>query len=101
MPLRSVSNLTRSLQAFSNPTILLQVVTSLCLLAGIWQTAFSLLGLGKLSWILSDVLVSGYTTAAAIHVVVSQLKGVFGITPAPSGNEASFFRFKIYNVSET
>ncbi|TRY70415.1 hypothetical protein TCAL_17317 [Tigriopus californicus] len=55
-----------------------KVITAVCLLSGIWQLGFAILGLGKLSWLLSDVLVSGYTTAAAIHVLVSQLKGVLG-----------------------
>eukprot|EP00095_Tigriopus_kingsejongensis_P012577 maker-scaffold298_size217389-snap-gene-1.14 protein:Tk12577 transcript:maker-scaffold298_size217389-snap-gene-1.14-mRNA-1 annotation:"solute carrier family 26 member 10-like isoform x3" len=73
----------------------IQVVTAVCLLSGIWQLGLSILGLGRLSWILSDVLVSGYTTAAAIHVLVSQLKGVFGIHPE-AVDESSFFRFKIY-----
>ncbi|CAB4058510.1 unnamed protein product [Lepeophtheirus salmonis] len=33
----------------------------------------------KYSWLLSEVLVSGYTTAAAFHVLSSQLKGLFGL----------------------
>jgi len=64
------------------------LMTSLCLLVGLWQvkvkisdtvfrtifqTLFSMLGFGKLSWILSDVLVSGYTTGAAVHVLGSQV----------------------------
>lgn len=35
---------------------------------------------------LSDTLVSGFTTAAAIHILVSQLKFVFGLqVPGMSG----------------
>ena len=55
------------------------IVIAICLLAGIWQVIFAFLTLGKLSWILSDVLVSGYTCGAAIHVITSQLKAIFGV----------------------
>lgn len=75
----------------------IQVITAVCLLSGIWQLGFAILGFGKLSWLLSEVLVSGYTTAAAIHVLVSQLKGVLGVHPDPV-DESSFFRFKIFTV---
>ena len=60
----------------------LDLMTSLALLVGLWQSGFALLGLGRLSWVLSEVLVSGYTCAAAIHVLASQLKGIFGISLA-------------------
>lgn len=36
--------------------------------------------LGTLASLLSDPLVNGFTTGAAIHVVTSQLKDVFGVT---------------------
>lgn len=75
----------------------IQVITAVCLLSGIWQLGFAILGFGKLSWLLSEVLVSGYTTAAAIHVLVSQLKGVLGVHPDPV-DESSFFRFKIFTT---
>ncbi len=57
----------------------IEVVTTVCLLTGLFQLGFALLKLGKFSWILSEVLVSGYTTAAAIHVFFSQLKSLFGL----------------------
>ncbi|CAG0924802.1 unnamed protein product, partial [Notodromas monacha] len=41
-----------------------------------------LLRLGALSVLLSDVLISGLTTGASIHILTSQLKGIFGI-PVP------------------
>ncbi len=64
-----------------------ELMTALSLLVGLWQLAFSLLRLGRLSWVLSDVLVSGFTTAAAVHVLASQLKGLLGI-PLPSHSGA-------------
>lgn len=39
-----------------------------------------LLRLGIVSVLLSDTLVSGFTTGAAIHVLVSQIKDLFGIS---------------------
>lgn len=43
--------------------------------------------LGILSFLLSETLVSGFTTAAAIHVLTSQLKDIFGLTlPSIKGN---------------
>lgn len=39
----------------------------------------SFLRLGNLSSLLSDPLINGFTTGAAVHVTVSQLKDLFGI----------------------
>lgn len=36
------------------------------------------LRLGVVSALLSDTLVSGFTTGAAVHVLVSQIKDLFG-----------------------
>lgn len=50
--------------------------------------------LGSLSSLLSDPLVNGFTTGAAVHVTVSQLKDLFGVKiPRRKG------AFKIINVS--
>lgn len=45
------------------------------------QVILGLLQLGFLVTYLSEPLVRGYTTGAAIHVIVSQLKYTFGINP--------------------
>ncbi|EAT46519.1 AAEL002294-PA, partial [Aedes aegypti] len=43
--------------------------------------------LGVISFLLSDTLVSGFTTGAAIHVLTSQIKDLLGLTlPPQSGN---------------
>lgn len=88
-----------------------EVVTALCLVAGIVQVHFFfyrcrhslslclithfiekhlnfqlvmyLLRLGIISTLLSDVLVSGFTTGAGIHVLVSQIKDILGIRLTP------------------
>jgi MFS superfamily sulfate permease-like transporter len=39
-----------------------------------------LMRIGALSVVLSDVLVSGLTTGASIHIVTSQIKGILGVS---------------------
>ncbi|XP_046639394.1 solute carrier family 26 member 6-like [Daphnia pulicaria] len=57
----------------------LEVATAACFMVGIWQTLMGILRLGNLGIILSDHLVSGFTTGAAIHVLVSQTKNLLGL----------------------
>lgn len=45
-----------------------------------FQIIMAILRLGTLSTLLSDSLVNGFTTAAAVHVIVSQLKDVLGVS---------------------
>ncbi|XP_053544933.1 solute carrier family 26 member 6 [Bombina bombina] len=56
-----------------------ELATSLAFLVGLFQIALGLIQFGFVVTYLSDPLVSGYTTASAIHVLVSQLKYLFGI----------------------
>uniref|UniRef100_A0A668A4K1 Solute carrier family 26 member 3 n=1 Tax=Myripristis murdjan TaxID=586833 RepID=A0A668A4K1_9TELE len=55
------------------------VASSLTFLMGIFQLAMGVLQVGFVVVYLSDTLVSGFTTAAAIHILVSQLKFVLGL----------------------
>ncbi|XP_034530027.1 chloride anion exchanger-like [Notolabrus celidotus] len=62
------------------------VASSLTFLMGIFQLAMGLLQVGFIVVYLSDTLVSGFTTAAAVHILVSQLKFVLGLeVPGISG----------------
>ncbi|XP_036374299.1 solute carrier family 26 member 3 [Megalops cyprinoides] len=62
------------------------VASSVTFLMGIFQLAMGLLQVGFIVMYLSDTLVSGFTTAAAIHILVSQLKFVLGlVVPGISG----------------
>ncbi|KAM6986270.1 chloride anion exchanger-like [Aplochiton taeniatus] len=62
------------------------VAASVTFLMGIMQLAMGLFQVGFIVMYLSDTLVSGFTTAAAIHILVSQLKFVFGlVVPGLSG----------------
>lgn len=63
-----------------------------------------ILQVGFVVMYLSDTLVSGFTTAAAIHILVSQLKFVLGLqVPGISGPLAIIYvitdPFKIFLVS--
>nr|XP_033814758.1 chloride anion exchanger [Geotrypetes seraphini] len=60
----------------------MMVAASVTVLAGIFQLALGILQVGFIVIYLSESLVSGFTTAAAIHVLVSQLKFVLGL-PVP------------------
>ncbi|XP_060886428.1 chloride anion exchanger-like [Labrus mixtus] len=62
------------------------VASSVTFLMGIFQLAMGLLQVGFIVVYLSDTLVSGFTTAAAVHILVSQLKFVLGLhVPGISG----------------
>ncbi|XP_072309414.1 chloride anion exchanger-like [Eucyclogobius newberryi] len=62
------------------------VASSLTFLTGIMQLAMGVFQVGFVVLYLSDTLVSGFTTAAAVHILVSQLKFVLGLTvPGLSG----------------
>ncbi|XP_006120464.2 chloride anion exchanger [Pelodiscus sinensis] len=53
------------------------VAATVTLVAGIFQLLLGVLQIGFIIIYLSQSLISGFTTAAAIHVVVSQLKFIF------------------------
>ena len=56
-----------------------KVLTSLCLLVGVFQVIMGVTGLGVLSSFFSDAFVSSYTCGSAIHVLTSQIKSLLGI----------------------
>uniref|UniRef100_A0A2M4AMK0 Putative sulfate/bicarbonate/oxalate exchanger sat-1 n=1 Tax=Anopheles triannulatus TaxID=58253 RepID=A0A2M4AMK0_9DIPT len=58
----------------------LQVATAVGFVVGIMQLIMCVCRLGVISFLLSDTLVSGFTTGAAIHVVTSQIKDLLGLT---------------------
>uniref|UniRef100_A0A8C6SAE5 Solute carrier family 26 member 6 n=1 Tax=Neogobius melanostomus TaxID=47308 RepID=A0A8C6SAE5_9GOBI len=58
-----------------------KVAAAVTFLSGIFQVLLGLVQFGFVVTYLSEPLVRGYTTGAAIHVVVSQLKYTFGISP--------------------
>ncbi|XP_076577954.1 chloride anion exchanger-like [Chaetodon auriga] len=72
------------------------VASSLTFLVGIMQLAMGILQVGFVVMYLSDTLVSGFTTAAAVHILVSQLKFVLGLqVPGISGPLAVIYTLEI------
>ncbi|CAL9702817.1 unnamed protein product [Knipowitschia caucasica] len=59
----------------------IKVAAAVTFLSGIFQVLLGLVQFGFVVTYLSEPLVRGYTTGAAIHVIVSQLKYTFGISP--------------------
>nr|CDJ83610.1 Sulphate transporter domain containing protein [Haemonchus contortus] len=64
------------------------IASSVTLLAGLWQIFFGLLNAGLLAVWLSDHLVQGLTSGAAVHVFTSQLKSITGADGVPPTSEA-------------
>ncbi|XP_048589211.1 sulfate transporter [Nematostella vectensis] len=58
----------------------MEIAVTLALLVGIVQFLMGLLKLGFVAVYLSDPLISGFTTGAAILVLTSQVKNIFGIS---------------------
>ncbi|NXS79366.1 S26A6 protein, partial [Erpornis zantholeuca] len=68
-----------------------ELVATITVLTGIFQVALGLLQFGFVVTYLSDPLVRGYTTAASVHVLVSQLKNVFGVSQSETSGPLSMF----------
>ncbi|KAI5174387.1 Solute Carrier Family 26 Member 6 [Manis pentadactyla] len=73
-----------------------QVASTLSVLVGLFQVGLGLVRFGFVVTYLSEPLVRGYTTAASVHVLVSQLKYVFGVHPSSRSGPLSL----IYTVLE-
>ncbi|KAL3048590.1 hypothetical protein OYC64_007192 [Pagothenia borchgrevinki] len=72
------------------------VASSLTFLVGIMQLAMGVMQVGFVVMYLSDTLVSGFTTAAAVHILVSQLKFILGLTvPGISGPLSLIYTLEI------
>ncbi|XP_057685938.1 solute carrier family 26 member 6 [Corythoichthys intestinalis] len=74
----------------------IRVATAVTLLTGLFQILLGLVHFGFVVTYLSEPLVRGYTTGAAIHVIVSQLKYTFGLSPLRYSGPLSL----IYTVLE-
>lgn len=61
----------------------LEVLTAVCLLCGLIQISMGILRLGSLSLILSEHLVSSFSTALAFYVATSQLTYILGFESLP------------------
>ncbi|XP_016311060.1 pendrin-like [Sinocyclocheilus anshuiensis] len=66
------------------------VACTMTVLVGLFQVAMGLMKVGFLVRYLSDPLVGGFTTAAAFHVFISQIKTILSV---PIYNHNGFFSF--------
>ncbi|KAM7377888.1 hypothetical protein PAMA_013008 [Pampus argenteus] len=73
------SNMSAVLDVEARDARRVQVAVVLTTLVGIIQIVFGLLRFGFVAIYLTEPLVRGFTTAAAVHVVVSQLKYLLGV----------------------
>ncbi|CAG9761084.1 unnamed protein product [Ceutorhynchus assimilis] len=70
----------------------IQVATAVTFVVAIIQIAMYLLRLGAVSALLSETLVSGFTTGAAIQVLISQIKDLLGLSiPKFKGNFSAVY----------
>ncbi|XP_054067593.1 chloride anion exchanger isoform X2 [Rissa tridactyla] len=73
------------------------VAASVTFLSGVFQLLLGMLQFGFIVIYLSQSLISGFTTAAAIHVVVSQLKFMLQL-PVPGFNKPFGIIYTLENV---
>ncbi|XP_070765941.1 solute carrier family 26 member 6 [Enoplosus armatus] len=78
----NATNGTGSVNIDARDAYRVQIACSLTVLAGIFQMLLGVVRFGFVVTYLSEPLVRGYTTGSACHVCVSQLKYLFGVTPA-------------------
>ncbi|CRL08557.1 CLUMA_CG021351, isoform A [Clunio marinus] len=69
-----------------------QVATFLCLAVGIFHLIMCGFRIGVVSLLLSESLVSGFTTGVAVQVITSQLKDLFGIPIPMINGHFQFFK---------
>ncbi|CAB1336277.1 unnamed protein product [Coregonus sp. 'balchen'] len=70
-----------TVDVFARDTERVKVAAAVTFMSGLFQMLLGLVQFGFVVTYLSEPLVRGYTTGAAIHVIVSQLKYTFGISP--------------------
>ncbi|XP_053572556.1 chloride anion exchanger-like [Bombina bombina] len=84
-------NMTNETEGLSIAEKRVIVAGTVTVLAGIFQLALGLLQIGFIVIYLSDPLISGFTTGAAVQVSVSQIKFLLGIKVANFSGPLAFF----------
>uniref|UniRef100_A0A667XQD2 Solute carrier family 26 member 6, like 1 n=1 Tax=Myripristis murdjan TaxID=586833 RepID=A0A667XQD2_9TELE len=75
------TNLTTEVDVTARDLYRVQVAAATTVLGGVIQVVLGLVKFGFVGTYLSEPLVRAYTTAAAAHAVVAQLKYIFGVSP--------------------
>ncbi|KAF5284073.1 hypothetical protein FQA39_LY17122 [Lamprigera yunnana] len=76
-----------------------EIVTILTFVVALFQIGMYFLRLGIISTLLSETLVSGFTTAAAFQVLTSQAKDIFGLTITKSKGYFTVVKVEIHNIN--
>ncbi|XP_037627617.1 solute carrier family 26 member 6-like [Sebastes umbrosus] len=76
------TNVTGGVDLDARDAYRVQIACSLTVLTGLFQILLGVVRFGFVVTYLSEPLVRGYTTGSACHVCVSQLKYLFGVSPA-------------------
>ncbi|XP_004439339.1 chloride anion exchanger [Diceros bicornis minor] len=88
----TASNSSTSNDSLSTDEQSVMVAATVTILSGIIQLLLGVLRIGFVVIYLSESLISGFTTAAAIHVVVSQLKFILQLTVPAHTDPFSIFK---------
>ncbi|KAF0034875.1 hypothetical protein F2P81_012633 [Scophthalmus maximus] len=75
------TNITTEVDIIARDSYRVQVAAATTVLGGLIQVILGLVKFGFVGTYLSEPLVRAYTTAAAAHAVVAQLKYIFGVSP--------------------
>ncbi|XP_031703343.1 solute carrier family 26 member 6, like 1 [Anarrhichthys ocellatus] len=75
------TNVTAEVDITARDSYRVQVAAATTVLGGLIQVVLGLVKFGFVETYLSEPLVRAYTTAAAAHAVVAQLKHIFGVSP--------------------
>ncbi|XP_041801490.1 solute carrier family 26 member 6, like [Chelmon rostratus] len=75
------TNITAEVDVTARDSYRVQVAAATTVLGGLIQVILGLVKFGFVGTYLSEPLVRAYTTAAAAHAVVAQLKYIFGVSP--------------------
>ncbi|CAG5980660.1 unnamed protein product [Menidia menidia] len=77
------TNITGEVDISARDSYRVQVAVATTFLGGLIQVLLGVVKFGFVGTYLSEPLVRAYTTAAAAHAVVAQLKYMFGVSPKP------------------
>ncbi|XGW31985.1 hypothetical protein V3C99_010285 [Haemonchus contortus] len=91
----SVANASTSIEHSFHPV---EVASALTLAIGFVQLSIAILGLDFLTVYFSDQIVAGFTTGAAVHVFVTQLKDVTGIYGTPRRTGIGNAILRVYDI---
>ncbi|RUS75829.1 hypothetical protein EGW08_016421 [Elysia chlorotica] len=94
---------TTIVQSESSPDVMskrLEVAGAVSVVAGLILVAASRIGLSRISCLMSNSLITGFTVGISFHVVTSQVKGILGLSVPRMTGYASIIKTWIYIFSK-